>query len=546
MLPSEIDLFDDEVGYRTQYREFCERLEQLSHYTQQLRVRAAKEDEQLPQLWGHDFLCYAGGTAVRAEIKKQFDDWSTALFTHHGLMREVRHYDGKHDALGMHVFLELTQLNAQLARPALLVERENLATIEPELLTQGGAHYDMLFSLAKTTHPLWLEVFASFECPPLKPAKTRGGEEEEEDDGSAGDRERIKQLHARMQQLWQRPILEATQREVRLIIFFLTQQLRQLPTCNALLMSEYRRVFNLTWLRIASLTDRCLPGSVLDDELVSEDGKNEVLETMRQPVGITGLYAFNRDFAMFCFFYMSEIHRCFYHYDILKTRPPLRGFDASALAAKTYEWLTRVVMAYADDSFEDMYTIKAVPEGYHFVGDDDWFRYAWPNSVHSRGACVTQIRPHLYRSFYSEANLSKRVVLSNATHGDYVATLFVMQALHEYLRIQTPRVSWLSGCVVDASGIDQSAYMLSNSLCPVLIQVVSFYWVYCPREGQGPMVHVCDNIYEAIGVWFWVLHTHFRDRLYDVDMSIYMKEVLPAAGQVEVDGVVDAMNDFEI
>ena len=59
MTPSEIDLFDEELGFRTQYRVFCERLEKLSQYTQELRARAAKEDEQLPQLWGTDFLCYA-------------------------------------------------------------------------------------------------------------------------------------------------------------------------------------------------------------------------------------------------------------------------------------------------------------------------------------------------------------------------------------------------------------------------------------------------------------------------------------------------------
>jgi len=544
MKPSEIDLFDEEVNFRTQYREYCERVEQLSNYVQGLRARAAKEDAQLPQLWGTDFICYAGGTVVREEIKRQYDDWTLSLFTHYALMREVRHYDGKCDALGMHVFLELTQLNAQLARPSLLVERENLATIAPELLT---GNYDSLFSLAKTAHPLWVQVLNSFECPPLN-VKERG--EEEEDDGSVGDRDRIIQLQGRMKQLWHRPILEATQREVRLIVLFLTQQLYQLPTRNPTLVAEYRRVFNLVWLRIASLTNQAWPGTVLDDELISEDGKNEVLETMRQPVGNTGLYAFNRDFAMFCFYYMSEIHRCFYHYDMLRARPPLRGFDAQALGAKVHGWITRVVTDYADDSFEDLYTSKAVMEGYHFIGDDYWFKYAYPNNVHSRGACITQIRPHLYRSFYSEANLSKMLVLSHANNGDYVATLFVMHALHEYLRIHTPRVSWLNGCVVDSGGYDQSAYLLSNPLCPVLIQVLSFYWVYCPREEGGPLVHICDNIYEAIGVWFWTLQTYFGGRLYDIDMSEYMREVLPIAAadaDADIDQVMaDAMNDFEI
>jgi hypothetical protein len=128
-----------------------------------------------------------------------------------------------------------------------------------------------------------------------------------------------------------------------------------------------------------------------------------------------------------------------------------------------------------------------------------------------------------------------------------VATLYVMHAFHEYLRIHTPRVSWLNGCVVDAMGIDKSAYLLSNPLCPVLIQVVSFYWVYCPREDAGPLIHMCDNIYEAIGVWFWALHTKFADTLYDVDMSSYMKHVLPAAAaQQGEDEVIDAMNGFEI
>jgi len=505
---------------------------------QELRARAAKEDAQLPALYGQDYACYASGTAVRALIRKHFDQWSLALFSHFALMREVRHYDDKssggvkHDALGMHVWLELTQLNAQLARPALLVERENLATIDAAHLG-GAAHYDSLYSLATTTHPLWVQALNSFECPPM-PAK--------EADDDVGDRERVMELQERMRALWQRPILETTQREVRLLVMFLTQQLRSLPTRDAALMGEYRRVFQLLWLRVAALTNQTWPASVLDDE------------EARQPVGTPApdavpMFAFNRNFAMFCFFYMSEVQRSLYHYELLRQRPPLRGMDAPALGTRVFDWLSRIVMAYADDAFEDLYTSRAVQDGYHFVGDDEYFRYAFPNNVHSRGACITQLRPHLYRAYYSEANLSKRVVLGNAARGDHVASLFVMEAFHEYLRIHTPRVSWLSGCVVDAGAIDASAYVLTNVLCPVLIQAVSTYWVYCPREHGGPLIHACDNIYESIGVWFWALHTYFADRLYDVNMAMYMKDVLvadeaPPAQDAEEQGA-EAMN-FEL
>lgn len=536
--PSDIDLWDDTINYRTQYRVFAEKLEILSAFVQELRARAAKEDAQLPTLYGQDFACYASGTAVRALIRKHFDQWSMALFSHFALMREVRHFDdksgsggAKHDALGMHVWLELTQLNAQLARPALLVERENLATIDAVHLG-GATHYDSLYSLATTTHPLWVQALNSFECPPM-PAK--------EDDDDVGDRERVTQLQERMRVLWRRPVMEATQREVRLLVMFLTQQLRSLPTRDATLMAEYRRVFQLLWLRVAMLTNQTWPAAVLDDE------------EARQPVGVLEpraepVFAFNRNFAMFCFFYMSEVQRSLYHYDLLRQRPPLRDMDAAALGTRVFDWLSRIVMAYADDAFEDLYSARAVQDGYRFVGDDEYFKYAFPNNVHSRGACITLLRPHLYRAYYSEVNLSKRVVLGNAARGDYVASLFVMEALHEYLRIHTPRVSWLSGCVVDAGAIDASAYVLTNVLCPVLVQVVSTYWVYVPREHGGPLVHVCDNIYESIGVWFWALHTYFADRLYDVDCSMYMKDVLvvvDAQPQEPAQQDVEAMN-FEL
>jgi hypothetical protein len=512
----------------------------LSHWTQDLRERAQREDAALPNLYGQDFMPYCAQTAVRAEIKTQLEDWSIALFSQAPLMREVRHYAGKHDALGMHVWLELTQLHAQLARPALLVERENLATIDAAHLTQGGAHYDSLYSLARTTHPLWIQALNAFECPPPK----MGPEGVvAEDSGEDGDRERIAATQQRMKRLWQRPILDAAQSEVRLLVLFLTQQLRQLPTRNAVLMAEYRRVFSLVWVRIAALCNQTWPASELDEE------------EMRQPIAGSAAdkpqFAFNRNFAMFCYLYMSEIQRCFFHHDLLLLNRAIPVPHASALGERVFAWLSRVVNAYADDAFEDMFTTRAVPEGYHFVGDDDWFRYAYPTNVPSRGACITEIRPHLYRSFYSEANLSKRVVLANAKHGDYVSALFVLQALHEYLRIHTPRVSWLDGCVVDGTnGIEQSAYLLLNRLCPVLIQVVSFFWVYCPgrEEGDRPSIHVCDSVYEAIGVWFWVLHTQFGDRLYDVDMSSYMAEVIvdPGDDEVVLGGLADRMNDFEI
>lgn len=86
--------------------------------------------------------------------------------------------------------------------------------------------------------------------------------------------------------------------------------------------------------------------------------------------------------------------------------------------------------------------------------------------------------------------------------------------------------------------------MLNNVLCPVLIQVVSTYWVYVPRKHGGSLIHACDNVYESIGVWFWALHTYFGDHLYDVDCSMYMREVLVAEEPAQEDGV-EAMN-FEL
>lgn len=539
MEPSDIDLFDDKVGWRTQYRELCDRLMALSRFVQELRRHAYEEDPILPQFYGKDFMCYADQTAVRAEIKRQFDLWSETLFANEALMHEVRHYDGKHDSFGMHIFLELTQLNAQLARPALVMERENLATIAPENLTDAPLHYNTLYSMARTTHPLWVELLATFECPPIRAGEDHDGQ----------DVDRVNEMQKRMKRIWNQPLLEITQADTRMLILFLTQQLHQLRCCDAVLMSEYRRVFNLLWLRIAQLLNQAWPGSVLDDEVRSADGKNEVLETMRHPLGSAGqdLYAFNRHYVTFCYFYMGEIQRCLFHYDMLKARPAITGCDGAALGAKAFDWLTRIVMAYADDAFEEMYATRAVQRGYQFVGDDNWFRYMWPNKVHSRGACVTQIRPNLYRSFYSEANLSKRVVLANAGQGDYVATLFVLQAMHEYLRIATPRCSWLTGCVIDADGIDQSAYLLRNPLCPVLLQVVSFWWVYdASNEQTGAQVYITDNVYEAIGVFFWVLHTRYNNKLYDVDMSMYMPEILTPPGRPAPAWESINVNDFEL
>lgn len=145
------------------------------------------------------------------------------------------------------------------------------------------------------------------------------------------------------------------------------------------------------------------------------------------------------------------------------------------------------------------------------------FKFFWPQKIHSRGACITDLRPHLHNRFKSEGNVGKQYPI-NPT---YMQRRLIFTIIDEHIRSQLPHVHWEEAVVIDNWDIELSAYKLENPLAPLLVQPLSSHFVYdC---GQ---LYPCNDIYESIGVWFYLLHTRYKNRLFDTDMTSLVRVVL--------------------
>lgn len=533
-MPYTLNLFDDTSNFRTKFKEFFEHVQALGALTTDYLKRCAEEDAVFQEAASVSDArdaarrdehprTFVSSNYERTRLRRIFQSWQESFVMCIESMREIRHHtlsknvfgtdaDGKQRKLkatfGMHVFSELTRLNVLLNRPAIMDEQNNVDTIPLHELTTDD--YMLMLSLKRTQHPLWISVINTYDISALYETK-------EDPDGE------VEALLIKMKAMWPKPIMQYTQTEICQIVFFLTQQLNEIPTMpnadGVSLMDEYRSIFNAVWLRAGHIMQELQPIDVMDDPV------------MRQQV-LDGYFSFNRNFATFCSFYMGEIMRRFFYYDAIAQNKLALGLGlgdiGKQLGKAAADWVVKIVDGvngvggFADEAFEDLYH-GVNSDGYKFVGDDGWFKFMWPQKIHSRGACITAFRPHLYKRFYSEAQLNKRAVLNNAKTS-HVARLFVFKAIDEYIKIKVPNVHWVNAVVIANSGIELSAYMLESetSLAPVLLQVFSGYWAY--DKGR---VWICDDVYESIGVWFWLLMTRYKCVLFERDLTEIVREVIP-------------------
>lgn len=544
-MPYTLDLFDDSSNFRTKYKLYFEHVQALGTLTTAYLKRCAAEDEDFEkrlqqaeereEAFTDSSTTFVSASYEQERLKQVYNAWSEAFILCIESMREIRHYSLRKDAfgtdengyarklkntLGMHVFFELTRLYGLIHRPSILEEQDNIACIPLEELSTEN--YVMMLSLAQTKHALWISIVNTFDISTLYETK-------EDPDAE------VEAALLKIKGMWKKPIMTFTQSEIIIIVFFMTQQLNDIPTqpasCfdgNGLeskinVVEEFRRIFHAVWLRCGYLMQETHTQDVLDVQ-VDPPAPGEVGDPeMRQQI-LPGVFSFHRNFATFCSFYLGELVRRFFYYDLLSKnvmRHNLATADVKALSQSACAWLTRVVDLFAEEAFEDMYN-NTNPEGYHFVGDDGWFKYIWPQKIHSRGACITAFRPHLYKRFYSEAQLNKRAVL-NSTKTSNVARLFVFRAIDEHIKIQVPTVQWLNAVLVSCGGIEMSAFKLETNRAPVIIQVFSSYWAY-----DKGFVHVCDDVFEAVGVWFWLLATRYNSTLYDANLFDIVKDIVPA------------------
>ena len=236
--------------------------------------------------------------------------------------------------------------------------------------------------------------------------------------------------------------------------------------------------------------------------------------------------AANRSWSVYASFYLGEVVRRLYHYSVLtpkKLEVPPEAITQAAVE-RVKRWITHTVVGtFAEEAFEEIHqTVVTERDGaYDLPGDGAWFRYANPSSVATLGAIITQLRPHLYDRFFSEEQVDRNVVLG-AVPRSHLARLFVLHALDAYIKITHARVEFLNGVVIDNGGIEQSAYALKTGVAPLLLQVFGRYWVYW--RGR---VHVSDDLWTTLTLWWWLLREHCDNKLYGIDLSAFVAEALP-------------------
>jgi hypothetical protein len=508
LLPFSIDHFDDTLNFRTAYKNLFASITRLGQYTTELLQQCLEEDERhfIESEREDNYLrtTFVSEKEVKERTLKLFNAWLEYFVVHTELMHEIQMFviEGKkvRITLGVHIFTELTRLNYLLERPRLMVDM----------------YEEEMQSLENTHHHSWIEIVNSFDI---------SKQYEEKEDKDAEVESRLVALKT----LWKRPVMYYTQTQVQMVILFLTQQLNEVKSDS---MVEFKRVFEWLWLRIAEIQKEIHTQDVLDDESM-----RVVVDTKES------LYCANKDFGIFVSLYMGEMLRRFFYYEMLsKKKIEIEGLESrihlKSQIDKCRLWVESVVNFFAEEAFVDLY-VESCAESYAFVGDDKWFKYIWPQKVHSRAACLAELRPHLYRRFFSESRASRASILSSI-NTSHVSRCFVFKAISQYIQIKlggASAVKWYEGVVIHSHEIYMSSYNLRANLAPFLLQVFSTYWAY----DQG-CVWKSDDFYESLAVWFHLLRTRYQSTLFGHDLTRFVDAAIGPPSPTGEEREVEILN----
>lgn len=529
----------------TYNKELMTRIHALGSFTTRCCSKALQEEAHMERLLAEERedgddepaeippSFFATNATVTQSITKLYNAWTRYYVISTAQMQEILDLKMPPDGhaykttLGAHVFCELTRLHWLLAQPQLMLERENVVRIPAGQWI--ASEYDLMFALAHTRADVWTTITASAAAAPVPNKST----DTTEPVHVAAARE----LRQNLMALWNTPIMRYTVSQVRILAAFLTQHINEVDEST---MSEYRRVFRVLWLRIAILSiphgwEQTLWPQTLDDP------------AMRTLVPGTEKAVANRAWSAYCSFYLGELVRRFYHYDLLAVQmEPLR-VEPTAISALAVErvkhWITHTVVGtFAEEAFEEIHqtVVTEIGGAYDFPGDGQWFRYANPSSVATQGAIITQLRPHLYDRFFSEEQVDRNVVLG-AVSRSHLARLFVLHALDAYIKITHARVEFLNGVVIDNGGIEQSAYALKTGVAPLLLQVFGRYWVYW--RGR---VHISDDLWTTLALWWWLLREYCDSKLYGIDLSPFVEDALAPRVVDQERAPRDGLASFEL
>lgn len=503
--PPSYDLSSKKFNIRTQFKDLFAHLAVLGQFTTECFRRYAAEEaaynalvEAAPDGAEMDApTTFLADQDVRHDLQTLFDAWKEFFVINTDSIHEVRMANGHRYTLSAYIFMELTRLHYLLHKPELLSEQDNLACFEMETLSTEN--YLMLMSISKTKHSVWVEIANSYQ---------ESLDKDEESDDAVVD------LQKRVQALWLTPIMEYTQSQVRILLWFLTQQINLLSTVDKIVVDEFKRVFTVLWLRIGQFYEQTLPITVLDEheEIPADQGGGAAMAANNMPT---------MAFSVFSALYAGGLVRRLLYYDMLsenRLQIDLRRRPLSYFAEAAQKWVHKIVIGFADEAFADMFG-SIVPEGYNFMGDDQWFKFYWPHKIHSRAACINSFRPHLHKRLFSEAELNRETVLK-AYKTNHVSRLFILKAVDEYLKIQLARIEWMNAVVVYNEDIEYMSTVLEQSKVPVILQVFSSFWLY-----DGHCVHVADDLFEVIGLWFWLIRTKYKSMVYNVSVEEICQQV---------------------
>lgn len=487
----------------TEYLQRCAREDQ----DYELDVQRMEEDEDDGMFFGVTKSTFVDEPEHVSILQKLFDAWQQFFLEHWEVMHEV-HTRIMEDELepgtnkprklrttfGTNVFAELSRLFYLLQRPIILMELP-------------GQH----ISLDKTKHSLWISVCATFDI------SSQYGEKEDKDTI-------VEDANAFLKNMWMLPILQYSQTQCTMLMFFLTQQLDVLPQdC----IEEFEHVFQTLWYRIASLMHQSWPSSVMDDV------------KMRTSVSVNDqddIYICSREYYTFCSFYLSEIMRRFYYYHLIINHPPLISLTKETMtqvSSSVQAWVEKeVVDSMPDEAFTDMYA-ENCNHAYNFSGDDRWFKYKWPVKVHTRSECLRQLRPHLYRRYHSEDRTSKRMCLLGVKQYNYPSQTFILKAINSYIHSKSGgggHIHWHGRAVIFSSQIASAQYELMSNQSPQLLQVMSSFWAYDQKK-----VFMTDDLYLSIGVWFYFLQKRYDSHFYRHSFAFFVHEALACSFDSQVE-----------
>lgn len=535
MMPVAIEFTDRDQRpvYREMYRDLTKRLMQLAKHNSRILTSLMTQQEgfrwdaaqvslslarsALTPWHTHTHISlslFSAHPLTRTQVAALYDAWLKTMIENSPTLNEVKRYqDPEVDDqttsfrinINAAIFVELSRMHFILHYQQLSTEHKALLDMNSVPTRDEQKRILSLWSLNLTESQLWTEI-------PLP----------EEID-------------------WDTPVIKYSQKEVMSAVSMLCEVMNDLgsvskPACSAQcpyeesareFMEYFRALFTrnavfacqasclASTLNVPSMRTPIGEGEEEDEEEDAEEEEEEDADTPYRP-------SFN--YFVWCSFYFGAIMRRIYYWESIKNnviRP--RIVPKEEELDRCRETIALIAEQLGEEAYEDCYATTC-DEAYSIPGDEEWFAYRYPTKQPALGNILYELRPALRDRYWKEAHVTLETVLaaSQQPRPRYfmrTSHLFVINVLDAYLR--TINVAWRNAAVVSQEGIELSAWKLSRPTAPVLLQVFSRWWVYHDLFYQP-----CDDIYEALVVWFRILRTHFDDELFGTSMIDIANRIL--------------------